>query len=42
LTCALPTSALPAVIERLRLSVAADHVVTDYAITDSQRFDTLI
>jgi uncharacterized protein (DUF169 family) len=42
LTCALPTSALPTVIERLRLSVAADHAVTDYAITDSQRFDTLI
>ncbi|MFE2972133.1 DUF169 domain-containing protein [Streptomyces sp. NPDC059340] len=41
LTCALPAASLPAVIDRLQQTVAADRAVADYAVADRQRFTTL-
>jgi hypothetical protein len=39
MTCALPTSKLPELLEKLRAARAADDQVAAYAAEDSQRFE---
>jgi uncharacterized protein (DUF169 family) len=41
LTCALPAHELPAIVERLRHTVAADRAVGDFAADDRLRYRTL-
>jgi uncharacterized protein (DUF169 family) len=41
LTCALPAHELPALVERLEHSVAADHAVSQFAAADRFRYEQL-